>query len=161
MARSAALVGITACCANISPASALIVGLIAGIITTVATIALERLQIDDAVGAVPVHLANGWWGTLSVALFNQDGFDAQKLGVQALGTFSITLSSFVICFAIFKVVDLVIGLRATEHRADRRAGLRRARRQRLSRLSDDRAGLSQATSCLPQDRRGMRGASVR
>jgi Amt family ammonium transporter len=109
------LVGITACCANISPASALIVGLIAGIITTVATIALERLQIDDAVGAVPVHLANGWWGTLSVALFNQDGFDAQKLGVQALGTFSITLTSFVICFAIFKVVDLVIGLRATEH----------------------------------------------
>jgi Amt family ammonium transporter len=93
----------------------LIVGLIAGIITTVATIALERLQIDDAVGAVPVHLANGWWGTLSVALFNQDGFDAQKLGVQALGTFSITLTSFVICFAIFKVVDLVIGLRATEH----------------------------------------------
>lgn len=109
------LVGITACCANISPASALVVGLIAGIITTVATIALERMQIDDAVGAVPVHLVNGWWGTLSVALFNQDGFDAQKLGVQALGTFSITLTSFVICFGIFKTVDMLVGLRATDN----------------------------------------------
>ncbi len=109
------LVGITACCANISPASALVVGLIAGIITTVVTIALERMQIDDAVGAVPVHLANGWWGTLSVALFNQDGFDAHKLGVQALGTFSITLTSFVICFAIFKTVDMLVGLRATDN----------------------------------------------
>jgi Amt family ammonium transporter len=108
-------VGVTACCANISPASALVVGLIAGIITTVATIALERMQIDDAVGAVPVHLANGWWGTLSVALFNQDGFDAQKLGVQALGTFSITLTSFVICFVIFKTVDMLVGLRATDN----------------------------------------------
>lgn len=107
-------VGVTACCANISPAAAFVVGIIAGIITTVATIALERLRIDDAVGAVPVHLANGWWGTLSVALFNQDGFDAHKLGVQALGTFAITLTSFVICFVIFKTVDMVVGLRASE-----------------------------------------------
>ncbi len=108
------LVGITACCANISPASALVVGLIAGIVTTVATIALERLRIDDAVGAVPVHLANGWWGTLSVALFDQGGFDAQKLGVQALGTFAVTLTSFIICFAIFKTVHLLVGLRASD-----------------------------------------------
>jgi len=107
-------VGVTACCANISPASAFIVGLIAGIITTVATIALERLKIDDAVGAVPVHLCNGWWGTLSVALFDQGGFNAQKLGVQALGTFSVTACSFVICFGIFKLVDMLVGLRASD-----------------------------------------------
>ncbi|MCX6857622.1 MAG: ammonium transporter [Verrucomicrobia bacterium] len=107
-------VGVTACCANISPASALIVGLIAGIITTVATIALERLKIDDAVGAVPVHLCNGWWGTLCVALFDEKAFSAHKLGVQALGTFSVTLTSFVICFGIFKLVDLTVGLRATD-----------------------------------------------
>lgn len=107
-------VGVTACCANISPASAFIVGLVAGIITTVATIALERLQLDDAVGAIPVHLGNGWWGTLSVALFDDKGFSAGKLGVQALGTFSITLTAFILCYTIFKVVDLVIGLRATD-----------------------------------------------
>lgn len=107
-------VGVTACCANISPASALVVGMIAGIITTVATIALERLQLDDAVGAVPVHLCNGWWGTLSVALFDDQGFKAEKLGVQALGTFSITLTAFVICYGIFKTVDMFVGLRATD-----------------------------------------------
>ncbi|MBL9181598.1 MAG: ammonium transporter [Verrucomicrobiaceae bacterium] len=107
-------VGVTACCANISPASAFVVGLIAGIITTVATIALERLQIDDAVGAVPVHLCNGWWGTLCVALFDQAGFNAQKLGVQALGTFSVTACAFVICLGIFKLVDMLVGLRASD-----------------------------------------------
>lgn len=107
-------VGVTACCANISPASAFIVGLIAGIITTVATIALERLQIDDAVGAVPVHLCNGWWGTLCVALFDQGGFNAQKFGVQALGTFSITACTFVMAFGIFKLVDMLVGLRASD-----------------------------------------------
>jgi len=108
------LVGITACCANITPASAFLVGIVAGILTTVATIALERLCLDDVVGAIPVHLVNGWWGTLSVALFHENGFDPKILGVQALGTFSITAAAFVICFTIFKVVDLVIGLRASE-----------------------------------------------
>ena len=108
-------VGITACCANLTPASAFIVGIVAGILTTVATIALERVKLDDAVGAIPVHLVNGWWGTLSVALFHEKGFDPKMLGVQALGTFSITATAFVICFAIFKTVDLVIGLRASEH----------------------------------------------
>ena len=108
------LVGVTACCANISPAAALAVGLVAGILTTVSSIALERLKIDDAVGAVPVHLVNGWWGTLSVALFDQAGFDANKLGVQALGTFSITLCAFVLCLGIFKTVDMIIGLRASD-----------------------------------------------
>lgn len=107
-------VGVTACCANISPASALVVGMIAGIITTVATIALERLQLDDAVGAIPVHLCNGWWGTLSVALFDEQGFKAEKLGVQALGTFSITLTAFIICYGIFKTVDMIVGLRASD-----------------------------------------------
>ena len=61
-----------------------------------------------------MHLVNGWWGTLSVALFNEKGFDPKMLGVQALGTFSVTLTAFVVCFTIFKVVDLLIGLRATE-----------------------------------------------
>lgn len=107
-------VGITACCATITPASALVVGLIAGILTTVATIGLERLRLDDAVGAIPVHLVNGWWGTLSVALFHEKGFDPKVLGVQALGTFSVTLTAFVVCFTIFKLVDLLIGLRASE-----------------------------------------------
>ncbi|WP_206026035.1 ammonium transporter [Roseimicrobium sp. ORNL1] len=107
-------VGITACCANISPASALVVGAVAGLLTTGATILLERLRLDDVAGAVPVHLVNGLWGTLSVALFDEKGFDAGRLGVQALGTFSVAAFSFVAGFAIFKLIDLTVGLRASE-----------------------------------------------
>lgn len=108
------LVGITACCANITPGSGLVVGIVAGLLTTVATIILERRQIDDVVGAIPVHLVNGWWGTLSVALFDEKGFDAHNLGVQALGTLAISGTAFGICLAIFKAVDVSIGLRATK-----------------------------------------------
>ncbi|CAN5914353.1 ammonium transporter [soil metagenome] len=108
------LVGITACCSNITPASSFAVGLVAGLLTTFATISIERLGLDDAVGAVPVHLVNGWWGTLSVAFFNEKGFDPKQLGIQALGTFSITLTAFVVCYAVFKAVHLTIGLRASD-----------------------------------------------
>jgi Amt family ammonium transporter len=107
-------VGVTACCAGISPASAFVVGLIAGLLTTFATISLERMRIDDAVGAVPVHLVCGWWGTLSVALFNETGFNAKQLGVQALGTFSITVTAFLACYLLFRIIHAFIGLRATD-----------------------------------------------
>ena len=108
------LVGITACCANITPASGFVVGLVAGLLTTIATIGLERMKIDDAVGAVPVHLVNGWWGTLAVALFDENGFTAQSLGIQALGTCSITGAAFVMCLIVFKTADLIVGLRASD-----------------------------------------------
>lgn len=106
-------VGITACCANVTPGSALIIGIVAGLLTTFATIMLERMKLDDAVGAVPVHLVNGWWGTLSVALFNEKGFEATMLGTQALGTAVITGCAFCAGYAVFKTVDLLIGLRAS------------------------------------------------
>lgn len=107
-------VSITACCGNVSPGAAIIIGTFGGIITTVATIALERWKIDDAVGAVPVHLCCGWWGTLCVALFDEKGFSIDRLGVQALGTISISLYSFIVCSVIFALIKLVIRLRATE-----------------------------------------------
>ncbi len=107
-------VGITACCANITPTSALVVGVVAGLLTSGATIMLERLRLDDVAGAVPVHLVNGWWGTLCVALFDENGFDIGRLGVQALGTFSISAVAFAGAFSIFKVVEMTVGLRASE-----------------------------------------------
>jgi len=107
-------VAITANCDVVSPLSSIAIGVIAGIITTIATIALERWKIDDPVGAVPVHLANGWWGTLCVALFNEKGFDPKSLGVQALGTFSVSLYAFVVCYLFFAVLKLMIPIRATE-----------------------------------------------
>lgn len=109
------LVGITACCANVTPGSAFIVGVIAGLLTTVSTIALERAKLDDAVGAVPVHLVNGWWGTLSVALFDEAGVTMDRLSIQALGTLSISATAFGLCLGLFKVVDLLVGLRASDN----------------------------------------------
>jgi Amt family ammonium transporter len=65
----AGLVAITAPCAYVSAASSLIIGFIAGIIVVVFVIGFDRWGIDDPVGATSVHLINGIWGTLSVAIF--------------------------------------------------------------------------------------------
>lgn len=112
------LVGITANCHLVSPASAVVIGIIAGVITTLASQLLERLRIDDAVGAVPVHLFCGWWGILAVAFFDEAGFDPARLGVQALGVAAITGSAFVLSYAAFVLVDRTIGLRATDDEQD-------------------------------------------
>jgi Amt family ammonium transporter len=65
----AGLVAITAPCAFVSTLSAVVIGLIAGVVVCLATFALERMHIDDPVGAVPVHFVNGFWGLLAVGIF--------------------------------------------------------------------------------------------
>ena len=63
------LVAITAPCYWVSPLGAFIIGALAGVLVPFATDFIEHLRIDDPVGAVPVHLACGIWGTLAVGLF--------------------------------------------------------------------------------------------
>jgi Amt family ammonium transporter len=65
----AGLVAITAPCAFVDSWAAVVIGLIAGVIVCWATVLLEKLKIDDPVGAVPVHLFNGMWGVLAVGIF--------------------------------------------------------------------------------------------
>ena len=65
----AGLVAVTAPCAFIAPWAAVVIGLIAGVLVCIATIVLEKAQIDDPVGAVTVHKVNGLWGVISVGLF--------------------------------------------------------------------------------------------
>lgn len=65
----AGLVAITAPCAFIDPWAAVVIGLIAGVLVCFATVWLEKLQIDDPVGAVPVHFVNGIFGVLCVGIF--------------------------------------------------------------------------------------------
>ncbi|MCS6825290.1 MAG: hypothetical protein NZ553_01615, partial [Caldilinea sp.] len=65
----AGLVAITAPCAFVDSWAAVVIGLIAGILVAAATFLLEKLHIDDPVGAAPVHMVNGAWGVLSVGLF--------------------------------------------------------------------------------------------
>ena len=67
----AGLVGITAAANIVSTGNAVIIGGIAGVVMYGVTVLLNRLEIDDAVGAVPVHLGAGIWGTLAVALFGR------------------------------------------------------------------------------------------
>lgn len=87
----AGLVGITASCHVVEPWAALAIGAGAGAISVIGTSLLERLKIDDVVGAVPVHALGGAWGTLALALFIPasalaDGTTRlHQLSIQALG----------------------------------------------------------------------------
>lgn len=65
----AGLVAITAPCAFVDQWAAVVIGLIAGVLVIWASMALEKLKIDDPVGAVPVHMVNGAWGVLAVGIF--------------------------------------------------------------------------------------------
>lgn len=65
----AGLVAITGGCAFVSPLSAIIIGAVAGIILPLAIDLMEKIKVDDAVGAAPVHLFNGVWGILAIGLF--------------------------------------------------------------------------------------------
>lgn len=112
------LVGITANCHCVTPFSALIIGLVAGIIATFGCLLLERMRLDDAVGAVPVHLFCGIWGVLAVALFHEEGFAFHQLGIQALGAISITGASFLGALGVFFLIDRFVGLRASDDEQD-------------------------------------------
>jgi len=79
----AGLVAITAGCAFVMPGSALIIGVIGGIIVILVAEAVERLRIDDPVGAFAVHGGCGIWGTLAVGLFGQAGLTLAPAGVDA------------------------------------------------------------------------------
>jgi Amt family ammonium transporter len=108
------LVGITAGCDTVTAPSAMAVGAIAGILTTWSSVLMEKRQLDDAVGAVPVHFVNGIWGLVAVAIFNENGFSVGSLGVQVLGAVVGAGFAFGACYAIFRVIDATIGLRATK-----------------------------------------------
>mgnify|MGYP001409758358 CR=1 FL=1 len=112
------LVGITANCHVVTPISAVMIGLVSGIIATFGCLFLERLKLDDAVGAVPVHLFCGIWGVLAVALFNENGFTPAQLGIQAMGAVCITGVAFAGAFVIFFVINKTVGLRAGEDEQD-------------------------------------------
>jgi Amt family ammonium transporter len=128
----AGLVGITAGCSVVTPISSIIIGTIAGIIVIYSILLLDKLNIDDPVGAVPVHGINGVWGTLAVGIFGQSslglGVDGllfgggfTQLGIQALGTFATVIFVVIAMYLVFKLIDLVVGLRVS--RAEEIGGL--------------------------------------
>ncbi|MCL6265201.1 ammonium transporter [Flagellimonas myxillae] len=107
------LVGITAGADQMSPNEAVLIGLIAGIVIVAGVALIDRLKLDDPVGAVAVHLICGIWGTLAVGIFGKlagfDQFLVQLAGVGSVALFC-PLSAFIILFAVKKFA----GIRVTE-----------------------------------------------
>lgn len=98
----AGLVGITAGADVVSVMSSIIIGLIAGALVVIAVISIDKLKIDDPVGAISVHLVCGIWGTLAVGIFSPDfSFGTQLLGVLAYG--AVCFPAALILFYILKV----------------------------------------------------------
>ena len=115
----AGLVGITAPCANVSPAGSVAIGAIAGIIVVFSVIFFDKLKIDDPVGAVSVHGVCGAWGTLAAALFDVTG--SASIGVQLIGIAAAFAWTFPVAFIMFKIIDGMFGLRVSPE--DEKAGL--------------------------------------
>ncbi len=109
----AGLVGITAGADLMTVTDAIWIGIIAGILIVLAVIALDKLRLDDPVGAIAVHLVCGIWGTMAVGIFgSKAGFAQlghQAIGVAAVGSFCLATS-----FSILFLLKKTIGLRVSE-----------------------------------------------
>ena len=106
----AGLVGITAGADSVSIVSAIIIGLIAGILVVASVLLIDKAHLDDPVGAISVHLVCGIWGTLAVGIFNSD----ISLGVQALGILAYGAACFPIALVFFAILKYTIGIRVSE-----------------------------------------------
>ncbi len=105
----AGLVGITAGADVMTPLTAIIIGAVAGCIVVGSVIAIDKIKIDDPVGAISVHLTCGIWGTLAVGIFSTNpdhSFGIQLIGVLAYAAFTITCAG-----AIFLAIKATMGLR--------------------------------------------------
>ena len=107
------LVGITAGADQMLPTSAILIGLIAGCIVVLSVALLDKCKLDDPVGAIPVHLFCGIWGTLAVGIFGEmagfDQFMVQLACVGITGVFCIILGTIITLF-----VRSIAGLRVDE-----------------------------------------------
>lgn len=128
----AGLVAITAPCAFVNSVSAVIIGVVAGILLCVSVFFVERtLKIDDPVGAVSVHGVNGAWGLLALGLFADgtygDGLNgvagtvsglfygnASQFVAEVAGVLTNFIFVFVVMYVFFKVLDKIVPLRVPE-----------------------------------------------
>jgi len=114
----AGLVAITAPCAFVTPLSAIFIGSVAGLLIVYGVSFVDRLRVDDPVGAVAVHGMNGIWGTLAVGLFHTSkglfyGGGLSQLLIQTIGVLSVVFFVIASMYIVFKVIDITIGLRVS------------------------------------------------
>jgi Amt family ammonium transporter len=122
----AALVAITAACGFVAPWAAIVIGGVAGTIAVLGVLGIERLRIDDPIGAVSVHGMAGVWGTLATGLFavpalsknlatGQGGLvytgSFHQVGVQALGILAVGAFTFTMSFGALWAMKATFGIR--------------------------------------------------
>ena len=132
-ASLAGLVGITAGCDALDAIGATVVGIVSGILVVIVVEVLDlKCHIDDPVGAVGVHCANGIWGTLAVGLLANPDAPAglrgllytgsfTQFGIQLLGFVTVAIYTVILLIITFKIIEKTNGLRADP--ADELAGL--------------------------------------
>ncbi len=123
----AGLVAITAPCAYVAPWAAIVIGLVGGVIVVLGTLLLDKIRVDDPVGAVPVHGMNGIWGTIAIGLFGVPklletdaagaglfyGGNGGLLGIQAMGTFAVVGFVLATMGIVFLAIKMTVGLRVS------------------------------------------------
>lgn len=122
------LVAVTASCAFVAPGAAGLIGVVAGLIVPYGVAALERMRVDDPVGAIAVHGACGLWGTLAVGIFSDGSYgdgingvpgpvqgalfgDFRQLAAQAIGAATNAVVVFGAAYVFFRVLERLIGNR--------------------------------------------------
>ena len=120
----AGLVSITASCAYVEPAQAIIIGSVGGLVSGSGIILLEKIKVDDVVSAIPVHLFAGTWATIAVAIFadlEAMGIEKSKLDqlyIQLIGIVSVGAFCFISAFSIFFIINLFFKLRVNKIQED-------------------------------------------
>jgi Amt family ammonium transporter len=102
------LVAVTGCADIILPHHAMMAGAIGGLVVIGGVMLLERLRIDDPIGAIPVHAFGGLWGTLAAAIFANANWKWQTLGA-----FVYAFAAFAFTYAVFGLLKLIVGVRAS------------------------------------------------
>ena len=118
----AGLVAVTPAAGFVSPVSAIIIGLTAGVICYLAVLLKRKAGYDDALDVVGIHGVGGVWGALATGLFastawNPGGADGLFFGnpwllaIQAYGAFATIIYSVIVTFTILKIINATVGLR--------------------------------------------------
>ena len=119
MALNGALAGLVSITAGPDlgfPFLSIIIGAIGGALVVIAVPMLDKLKVDDVVGAISVHLVAGIWGTLAVGIFG-----AGDLVTQIIGIFAIGAATFISSFIVWTILKVTIGVRVSEE--DEASGL--------------------------------------
>jgi len=111
----AGLVGITAGADYITMTGAIIIGALCGVVVVLSVLTIDKMKLDDPVGALSVHLVCGIIGTLALVFFQKEGLESPAtFGAQLAGVVACGLFSFTTAFAIFYVLKKTVGIRVDE-----------------------------------------------